>query len=86
MAFNSAIELPLPLASGTRVISNALRAVDARPTIRSSCAQRITWSQPAIWQFITAFNVEGKRHAERACGDFPVGYTGECVIEIRLKL
>ena len=34
----------------------------------------------AIWQFITAFNVEGKRHAERACDDFPVGYTGECVV------
>src|SRR5216683_5373985 len=46
MTFNSAIELPLPLASGTRVISNALRAVDARPIIRSSYAQRITWSQP----------------------------------------
>src|SRR5882762_5021424 len=46
MAFNSAIELPPPLASGTRVISNALRVVDARPIIRSSCAQRITWSQP----------------------------------------
>jgi len=39
-------KLPLPLASGTRVISNALRAADARPIIRSSCARRITWSQP----------------------------------------
>src|SRR6266576_3810077 len=44
-------KLPLPLASGTRVISNALRAADARPIIRSSCARRITWSQPPSGNF-----------------------------------
>ena len=43
-------------------------------------------SRAAIWQLTTAVNVEGKRHAERACDDFPIGYTDECVVEIRLKL
>ena len=78
-------EFPLPRACGRRLISRALTALALRSICRSSCAHRITSSQPASGSSVRLGDVERERHAEGACHHFVPVETRESEVEISIQ-